>query len=76
MFYIQDTSRSGANRSAAQVLTLQRLSVLGADSVAGRLLGPKERAAFQTVLKRRAQMLPIASAGGQNIGRFVAHIAS
>jgi len=46
------------------------------DSVTSRLQGPKERAALQIVLKRRAHMLLIASVSVQNIRQFVAIIAS
>jgi hypothetical protein len=38
--------------------------------------GPKERAAFQIVLKRRAYVLLIASARVQNIRQFVPVITS
>jgi len=40
------------------------------------LPGPKESAAFQIVLKRRAHILRIASVSVQNIRQFVAVIAS
>jgi hypothetical protein len=52
---------SGATRKVRRLLC-----VFGSDSVASRLLGPKERAAFQIVLKRRAHMLLIASVSVQN----------
>jgi hypothetical protein len=46
------------------------------ENQACRLQGPKERAAFQTVLKRRAHMLLIASVSVQNIRQFVTVVAS
>jgi len=51
-------------QATRKVSPLKRLlCVFGSDSVASRLKGPKKKAAFQIVLKRRAHMLLIASVG-------------
>jgi hypothetical protein len=52
------------------------LCAFGTDSVTSRLEGPKKKAAFQIVVKRRAHILLKASVVVKNISQFVAVIAS
>jgi len=69
--------RPGFNR--CDVGGLEGVIAVGAGSPGkGEVLaqGPEERAAFQTVLKRRSHRLLIASVSVQNIRQFVAVIGS